>query len=363
MPPVARAAPDDDGEASLAPTARRPPVGVPAGVQRLQRSGGRRHLHQTPRPSTSWCRPSRAPSASCAPRTPARLLYCGQQRSKGRRRRRRRPYGRRAVAPVRVLRGSRRSRRSSQRREAQGEVTVLEHRLAALAREKGRVAAPRPPPRAPRGAYDEWRRGMESDVRACVERIEEIGARRSRGVMLAGFFLVARPRFLPGCCRRSLRFFLVSFGSWDVWERAGAHIGESARHWLSRHAKSRDKGRICAIKASFLLFSSSLAAAPPGDRIQRSNGNRRPANTSLDRPRIAQARSRVAANGQGVLDRFIAALIASRPIWESKDQIAGLRRHLPHEPLRVLQPGGDQQHKLHQAAAAAEPAKAADPVS
>ena len=34
------------------------------------------------------------------------------------------------------------------------------------------------PPRrreAPRGAYDEWRRGMESDVRACVERIEEIG--------------------------------------------------------------------------------------------------------------------------------------------------------------------------------------------
>ena len=54
-------------------------------------------------------------------------------------------------------------------------MTVLEHRLAALAREKAAWRRRVRRREAPRGAYDEWRRGMESDVRACVERIEEIG--------------------------------------------------------------------------------------------------------------------------------------------------------------------------------------------
>ena len=67
-------------------------------------------------------------------------------------------------------RGSRRSRR----REAAGEVTVLEHRLAALAREKAAWRRRVHRREAPRGEYDAWRRGMKSDVRACVERIEEI---------------------------------------------------------------------------------------------------------------------------------------------------------------------------------------------
>ncbi len=47
--------------------------------------------------------------------------------------------------------------------------------LAALAREKAAWRRRVRRREAPRGAYDEWRRGMESDVRACVERIEEIG--------------------------------------------------------------------------------------------------------------------------------------------------------------------------------------------
>ena len=59
--------------------------------------------------------------------------------------------------------------------EQDREVTVLEHRLAALAREKAAWRRRVRRREAPRGAYDEWRRGMESDVRACVERIEEIG--------------------------------------------------------------------------------------------------------------------------------------------------------------------------------------------
>jgi hypothetical protein len=179
MPPVARAAPDDDGEASLAPTARRPPaVGVAASatagpaappavaaspssdpaavdvlVQALARAVG--ELRGTPeagpppllRPTTLEGTP---------PPPPPSLRSARSHRSAS-------------------SRGSRRSRHSSRRREAQGEVTVLEHRLAALAREKAAWRRRVRRREAPRGAYDEWRRGMESDVRACVERIEEIG--------------------------------------------------------------------------------------------------------------------------------------------------------------------------------------------
>ncbi len=165
MPPVARAAPDDDGEASLAPTARRPPVTGPAPpasaspssdpaavdvlVQALARAVGELRPEAPPllRPTTLEGTP---------PPPPPSLRSARSHRSAS-------------------SRSSRRSRRSSQRREAQGEVTVLEHRLAALAREKAAWRRRVRRREAPRGAYDEWRRGMESDVRACVERIEEIG--------------------------------------------------------------------------------------------------------------------------------------------------------------------------------------------
>ena len=173
MPPVARAAPDDDGEASLAPTARRPPVSVPAGVaasattgpavvaapssdpaavdvlvQALARAVGELRPEAPPllRPTTLEGTP---------PPPPPSLRSARSHRSAS-------------------SRSSRRSR-GSRRREAQGEVTVLEHRLAALAREKAAWRRRVRRREAPRGAYDEWRRGMESDVRACVERIEEIG--------------------------------------------------------------------------------------------------------------------------------------------------------------------------------------------
>ena len=164
MPPVARAAPDDDGEASLAPTARRPPVTGPAPpvaappsdpaavdvlVQALARAVGELRPDAPPllRPTTLEGTP---------PPPPPSLRSARSHRSAS-------------------SRSSRRSRRSSHRREAQGEVTVLEHRLAALAREKAAWRRRVRRREAPRGAYDEWRRGMESDVRACVERIEEIG--------------------------------------------------------------------------------------------------------------------------------------------------------------------------------------------
>ena len=82
-------------------------------VQRLQWP----RLRQIPRPSTSWSRPSRAPSASCA-RT--RRPYCGRRRSKGRRRRRRRPYGRRGRTgpPPPEARGARGARPSAARPRA-----------------------------------------------------------------------------------------------------------------------------------------------------------------------------------------------------------------------------------------------------
>ena len=177
MPPVARAAPDDDGEASLAPTARRPPaVGVAASattgpareapppppasdpaavdvlVQALARAVGELRAPEAGPPPL--LRPTTLEGTPPPP--PPSLRSARSHRSAS-------------------SRGSRRSRRSSQRREAQGEVTVLEHRLAALAREKAAWRRRVRRREAPRGAYDEWRRGMESDVRACVERIEEIG--------------------------------------------------------------------------------------------------------------------------------------------------------------------------------------------
>ena len=169
MPPVSRA-PDDDGEASLAPTARRPPVSVPAGpappvaapptdpaavdvlVQALARAVGELRAPDAGPPPL--LRPTTLEGTPPPP--PPSLRSARSHRSAS-------------------SRGSRRSRRSSQRREAQGEVTVLEHRLAALAREKAARRRRVRRREAPRGAYDEWRRGMESDVRACVERIEEIG--------------------------------------------------------------------------------------------------------------------------------------------------------------------------------------------
>ena len=82
-------------------------------VQRLQWP----RLRQIPRPSTSWSRPSRAPSASCARK---RRPYCGRQRSKGRRRRRRRPYGRRGRTgpPPPEARGARGARPSAARPRA-----------------------------------------------------------------------------------------------------------------------------------------------------------------------------------------------------------------------------------------------------
>ena len=181
MPPVAREPPPDvDGEASLAPTARRPPVvaasattgparvaAAPAGgeaspssdpaavdvlVQALARAVGELRAPEAGPPPL--LRPTTLEGTPPPP--PPSLRSARSHRSAS-------------------SRSSRRSRRSSHRREAQGEVTVLEHRLAALAREKAAWRRRVRRREAPRGAYDEWRRGMESDVRACVERIEEIG--------------------------------------------------------------------------------------------------------------------------------------------------------------------------------------------
>ena len=173
-----RGAPDDDGEASLAPTARghrrSPPAPPP-----VQRWSPR--LHQTPRPSTSWCRPSRA--VGSAPRRPAPPLL-RPTTLEGTPPPPPPPYGRRG-RPSASSRGSRRSRRPSQRHEAQGEVTVLGTGAARAG--AGRVAAPRPPPRAPR-ARTTRRRGDGVDVRACVS------ARRDRCASIED----ERPGFLGG---------------------------------------------------------------------------------------------------------------------------------------------------------------------
>ena len=181
MPPVARAAPDDDGEASLAPTARRPPVSVPAVVAASATTGPASVPAAATPPSSDPAAVDvlvqalaravgelRAPEAGPPPLLRPTTLEGTPPPP---------PPSLRSARSHRSAssRGSRRSRRSSQRREAQGEVTVLEHRLAALAREKAAWRRRVRRREAPRGAYDEWRRGMESDVRACVERIEEIG--------------------------------------------------------------------------------------------------------------------------------------------------------------------------------------------
>ena len=91
MPPVARAAPDDDGEASIQPTARRPPVGVPAGpappaappappcLQARSSAPPRARRPPPPRPRPRRRRPSPSPSrrppssGPCAPSTRARV--------------------------------------------------------------------------------------------------------------------------------------------------------------------------------------------------------------------------------------------------------------------------------------------------
>ena len=181
MPPVARAAPADDGEASLAPTARRPPVSVPAVVAASATTGPASVPAAATPPSSDPAAVDvlvqalaravgelRAPEAGPPPLLRPTTLEGTPPPP---------PPSLRSARSHRSAssRGSRRSRRSSQRREAQGEVTVLEHRLAALAREKAAWRRRVRRREAPRGAYDEWRRGMESDVRACVERIEEIG--------------------------------------------------------------------------------------------------------------------------------------------------------------------------------------------
>ena len=62
-------------------------------------------------------------------------------------------------------------------------------------------------------------------------------------------------------------------------------------------------------------------------------------------------------------------IIIALPIWESKDQILAVFDGIFHTNLceyynPPLNPETSKQHKLHEAAAAsAEPAKAADPVS
>ena len=176
MPPVSRA-PDDDGEASLAPTARRPPVSVPVGAAASATTGPAREAPPPPPASDPAAVDvlvqalARAVGELRAPEEPPLLRPTALGTPPPP------PPSLRSARSHRSAssRGSRRSRRSSQRREAQGEVTVLEHRLAALAREKAAWRRRVRRREAPRGAYDEWRRGMESDVRACVERIEEIG--------------------------------------------------------------------------------------------------------------------------------------------------------------------------------------------
>ena len=57
-------------------------------------------------------------------------------------------------------------------------------------------------------------------------------------------------------------------------------------------------------------------------------------------------------------------IIIALPIWESKDQILAVFDGIFHTNLcEYYNPETSKQHKLHTAAAAAEPAKAAEPVS
>jgi len=57
-------------------------------------------------------------------------------------------------------------------------------------------------------------------------------------------------------------------------------------------------------------------------------------------------------------------IIIALPIWESKDQILAVVDGIFHTNLcEYYNPETSKQHKLHTAAAAAEPAKAAEPVS
>jgi len=168
-PPAARAPPAPfaprmpyagDGEASLPPAPRRPQIAPPAEeamdpaavdvlVSALARAVG--ELRADPPP---LLRPT---ALGTPPPPPPSLRSARSARSS-------------KSARTASSRGSRWSRH----REAAGEVTVLEHRLAALAREKAAWRRRVHRREAPRGEYDAWRRGMKSDVRAFVERIEEI---------------------------------------------------------------------------------------------------------------------------------------------------------------------------------------------
>ena len=57
-------------------------------------------------------------------------------------------------------------------------------------------------------------------------------------------------------------------------------------------------------------------------------------------------------------------IIIALPIWESKDQILAVFDGIFHTNLcEYYNPETSKQHKLHTAAAAAEPAKAAEPAS
>ena len=57
-------------------------------------------------------------------------------------------------------------------------------------------------------------------------------------------------------------------------------------------------------------------------------------------------------------------IIIALPIWESKDQILAVVDGIFHTNLcEYYNPETSKQHKLHQAVASAEPAKAAEPVS
>ena len=57
-------------------------------------------------------------------------------------------------------------------------------------------------------------------------------------------------------------------------------------------------------------------------------------------------------------------IIIALPIWESKDQILAVVDGIFHTNLcEYYNPETSKQHKPHTAAAAAEPAKAAEPVS
>ena len=216
---------------------------------------------------------------------------------------------------------------------------------------EGRVAAPRPPPRGARGAYDEWRRGMESDVRACVERIEEIGCASIEEARCSGrpFSGRACACFSPAAVLSTpvgLRSF-VWCAFWNLHRRVAIDVAlrsslcqacaivlsdgpaELAKRWIAKagwwlHAPDRRHSDLHAIVSAAL--------------------RRFPSPFSLDL-RLASAHHHRAAD------------------LESKDQILAVFDGIFHTNLCEYYIPASKQHKLHQAAAAAEPAKAADPVS